>query len=129
MLEYSEMHADPGWAGPASGQHGGYRPSEVRVPGRSDPAGQRALVRGPGPPRVGHLTVQKVVDEGEHFVGLVLEHEVAGIEKVELEVIEVTLVGMCAGFGENEIILAPDDEPRGLLWPPRRCLYLQPALY
>ena len=57
------------------------------------------------------------MDQWEDLVSLVLKHEVAGVEKVELEVVQVPLIGMRAGLGKNEIVLAPDDERRRLLVP------------
>lgn len=46
------------------------------------------------------------MDEREDFVSLVLEHELAGVEKVELEVLKIPFIRVRAGLGENEIILA-----------------------
>src|SRR5262249_57595816 len=63
----------------------------------------------------GHLAVQEVVDEREDLVSLVLKHEVTSVEKMELEIPQVSLIGMRTSLGENEIVLAPDDECRRLL--------------
>src|SRR5262249_13859298 len=72
--------------------------------------------------RAGHLAVQEIVDKREGLVSLVLEHEVASGGKMELEVLQVSLIGMRTGLGENEIVLAPDNER----W---RLLLAEPSLH
>jgi hypothetical protein len=48
------------------------------------------------------LRLRKLVRE--NLVGLVLENKVAGIEKVELEVREIALIGMRAVGWKNEVV-------------------------
>lgn len=44
----------------------------------------------------GDLAIEEIVDERKYFVRFVLKHEVTRVQKVELKVAKVTLVGMRA---------------------------------
>ena len=55
------------------------------------------------------------MDEREDLVSLVLKNEVTSVEKMELEIPQVSLIGMRTSLGEYEIVLAPDDECRRCL--------------
>ena len=53
------------------------------------------------------------VKETQHFCGdlraVFFEGEVAGVEKVELDILQITLVGMGTICWKNMVVLAPDD--------------------
>ncbi len=57
----------------------------------------------------GHLAIEKVTNKRKGLVGFVFKHKVARIEQVKLEIPQITLVGMRARLGENEIVFAPND--------------------
>ena len=52
------------------------------------------------------LAIEEVADQRRHFIQLVFQGEMAGVENMHLRVGQVTLVGMRAGFGEDLVILA-----------------------
>jgi limonene-1,2-epoxide hydrolase len=58
------------------------------------------------------FAVEEVPDQREYFVCLVLEHEMAGIEQVEFEILKIALVGMRAFGRKDEIVLTPDNQCR-----------------
>ena len=61
------------------------------------------------------LAVEEVVNKRRHFIQLVFEGKMAGIEEVHFGVRKITQVRMCAVFGEDLVVLAPDDQRRRLM--------------
>src|SRR5882672_7089126 len=62
------------------------------------------------------LAREEVTDQRHHFVKLVFEGEMAGVDEMKFGLGKVALVGMCAVRGENEVVLAPDDQRRRLMF-------------
>src|SRR5215467_6334770 len=62
------------------------------------------------------LFLQKGPNQRGNFDSLFLQSEVAGIEQVELHVLQVTLVRIGPGVGKNRVVLAQDDEHRRLIF-------------
>ena len=62
-----------------------------------------------------NLSVEEVVDQRDHLIGLVLQREMAGVEEMKLQVGQIALVRMRAIGGENLVVLAPDDQRRRLM--------------
>src|SRR5277367_6107539 len=59
--------------------------------------------------------VEEVADQRNHFIRLVFEHEVAGVDEVKFDVGQVALVGVSSIGRENFVVFAPDDQSRGLI--------------
>jgi len=56
-----------------------------------------------------NLSFEEIADQRDHFIGLVLQGEVTGINEMKLHVGQVTLVWMRSVGGEDFVVLAPDD--------------------
>ena len=56
------------------------------------------------------LSAEEVADQRHHFVGLVLQSEMAGVDEVKLDLGKVALIGIRAIGGEYLVVLAPDDQ-------------------
>src|SRR5258708_3777748 len=61
------------------------------------------------------LAREEVTDQRHQFVNVVFEGERAGFDEMKFGMGKVALVGVCAAGGENEVVLAPDDQRRGLM--------------
>jgi hypothetical protein len=58
------------------------------------------------------LSIEEVTYQGDHFIGFVLQGEVAGVEEMKFHVSKVTLIWMRAIGGEDLVVLAPHDQRR-----------------
>jgi len=54
-----------------------------------------------------NLSGEEIADQGDHFIGLVLQGEVAGVDQMKLRAGQVTLVRSVGGEDLN--VLALDD--------------------
>src|SRR5229473_464420 len=62
------------------------------------------------------LALEEVADQWHHFVSLVLQREMAGVDEVKLDLRQIALVGMRAVGWEYLVVLSPDDQRRGLVF-------------
>jgi hypothetical protein len=61
-----------------------------------------------------HLPTQEVADQRNDFIGLVIQCEVAGVDKMKFHLGQVALVRMRSIGWKNLVVLAPDNQRRRL---------------
>src|SRR6185312_13895540 len=66
-------------------------------------------------PRLARVLSQEFTHEAGDLVPVLLQGEVAGVEQVKFQVVEIPLVGMGPFGRENLVVLAPDDQRRRLV--------------
>jgi hypothetical protein len=69
-----------------------------------------------------NLPVEEIADQRDHFIGLVLQGKMPGVEEMKLEIVQVALVRMRAVGGKDLVVLAPQDQRRRLVLA-KICLY------
>src|SRR5215469_10917410 len=57
-----------------------------------------------------NLSVKEIADQRDHFVGLVFQGEVAGVDQMKLRVGQVTPVRMRSVGWKDFVVLAPDNQ-------------------
>jgi hypothetical protein len=64
-----------------------------------------------------HFALQKLLDQIRDLITVFFEGKMAGVENMEIEVLQVAFVGMGAFLRKNGIVLSPSDQCRGLMFP------------
>ena len=55
------------------------------------------------------LLRREIAYELGNLFGVILKREVPGVQKMKVDVLEISPIRVCAGFRENDVVLAPDD--------------------
>ena len=58
---------------------------------------------------------QELSHETGDLIAVFFQGEVSGVEQMKLQILQIFLVCLGAGSGEDLIVLSPDDEPRRLV--------------
>ena len=64
-----------------------------------------------------HVSLQEFHHQFRDRFPIFLKGEVTRIQDVEIQILQIAFVRMSASFGKDGIVLAPDDEGRGLVRP------------
>ena len=64
-----------------------------------------------------HLACQEFANAAGNEVAILFQREVTRVEQMELEVVQVTLVGFSPFRREDVVTLSPDDQRRRLMLP------------
>ena len=61
------------------------------------------------------VLAEEVPHQVGYLVAVLLQRKVSGVEQVKIQILQISLIGLSAGRGEDLIVLPPDDEHRRLV--------------